>query len=88
MNKNFAVVGGDLRTVELVKMLASEGKTIYIYGLEKVEELKKDSNIIICENLYDIVKNTEIIIGPIPNIDKRIIKRVKFKNFNCRKYSP
>lgn len=66
MNTNFAVVGGDLRIVKLVKMLAEEGNKVYTYGLEKADELKENSNIVMCEKLLDVVKNTEVIIGPIP----------------------
>lgn len=66
MNTNFAVVGGDLRIVKLVKMLAEDGNKVYTYGLEKADELKENSNIVMCEKLLDVVKNTEVIIGPIP----------------------
>lgn len=63
---NFAVVGGDLRIVKLTKMLAADGNKIYTFGLEKAEELKGNPNIIMCEKLSEVVKNTEFIIGPIP----------------------
>ncbi len=66
MNMNFAVIGGDLRIVKLAKILADDGNTVYTYGLENAEELKDISNIIMTERLSDVVKNTEIIIGPIP----------------------
>ena len=66
MSTNFAVVGGDLRIVKLVKMLAADGNKVYTYGLEKAEEIKEISNIIMCEKLSEVVKNTEIVIGPIP----------------------
>ena len=66
MSTSFAVVGGDLRIVKLVKMLADDKNIVYTYGLEKAEELKENNNIIMCEKLTDVVKNTEIIIGPIP----------------------
>ena len=41
MSTNFTVVGGDLRIIKLAQMLANDGNTIYAYGLEKAEELKK-----------------------------------------------
>lgn len=66
MSVNFSVIGGDLRIIKLSKMLAKEGNKLYVYGLEKAEELKNDTNIIICENLQEAVKNSDIIIGPIP----------------------
>jgi dipicolinate synthase subunit A len=67
MSKNFAVVGGDLRIIKLIKMLADDGNTIYVYGLEKAEELKENKNIIFCDKLSKTIKeNVEIVIGPIP----------------------
>ena len=38
MNKNFAIIGGDLRIVKLAKLLVEENNNIAIYGLEKSEE--------------------------------------------------
>lgn len=66
MATNFTVVGGDLRTIKLSKMLADDGNLVYTYGVEKAEELKDNKNIIICDKLQEAVKDTEIIIGPIP----------------------
>lgn len=66
MSVNFSVIGGDLRIIKLSKMLAKDGNKLYVYGLEKAEELKNDTNIMICENLQEAVKNSDIIIGPIP----------------------
>ena len=95
MNTNFAVVGGDLRIVKLVKMLAEDGNKVYTYGLEKADELKENSNIVMCEKLLDVVKNTEVIIGPIPfssngntiNMpfsDKEITIREMMHNINAK----
>lgn len=66
MSKNFAVIGGDLRIIKLSKMLANEGNKVYAYGLEKADELKDVDNIIFEESLQRTVKESEIIIGPIP----------------------
>lgn len=66
MGKNFTVVGGDLRIIKLIKMLAIDGNKVYIYGLEKAEELEENENIIICNKLQEGVQNSDIIIGPIP----------------------
>ena len=49
MSTSFSIIGGDLRTIKLAKMLANEGNKIYTYGLEKAEELKDNSNIIFTE---------------------------------------
>ena len=66
MNRNFAVIGGDLRIIKLAKMIAQDGNKVYTYGLEKAEELKENENIVFCEKLNNAIKNTEIVIGPIP----------------------
>lgn len=66
MSTNFTVIGGDLRIIKLAKMLAEDGNQVYTYGVEKAEELKENENIIMCNKLQEAVKNSEIIIGPIP----------------------
>ena len=66
MVKEFAVVGGDLRTIKLAKIHAKEGNMVYTYGLEKAEELKEIKNIIFCEKLIEAVKMVQVVIGPIP----------------------
>ena len=52
----FLVVGGDLRNVELVKLLKEDGKTVYTYGM----------NINSSEPLEKTVEDVEVVIGPIP----------------------
>ena len=66
MIKEFAIIGGDLRTIKLAKILAIEGNMVYTYGLEKAEELKENKNIIFCEKLIEAVKKVQVVIGPIP----------------------
>lgn len=66
MGTNFAIIGGDLRIIKLAKMLAKDGNMVYTYGLERAEELRGNTNITICEKLKEAIKNTEIVIGPIP----------------------
>ena len=66
MSTNFSIIGGDLRIVKLAKMLAEDGNMVYTYGVEKAEELKEHKNIIMCNKLQETVKNSEIVIGPIP----------------------
>ena len=62
----FAIIGGDLRIVKLADMLAKEGNSIYVYGLEKTEDLKNNSNIIKCDTIKKAIQDVEIVIGPIP----------------------
>lgn len=66
MSINFAIIGGDLRIINLAKILAEEGHKIYTYGLEKAEELKKMQNIIFCEKISQAAQKADIVIGPIP----------------------
>ena len=66
MSTNFAVIGGDLRIVKLIKMLVEDSNIVYTYGIENSEELKENKSIIICDKLLDVIKNADIIIGPIP----------------------
>ena len=66
MENNLAVIGGDLRIVKLVEMLANEGKTVYVTGLEKAENLKNIDNVIFCETISKTLENSKIVIGPVP----------------------
>ena len=59
MENNLAVIGGDLRIVKLVEMLANEGKTVYVTGLEKAENLKNIDNVIFCETISKTVENSK-----------------------------
>ena len=62
----FAIIGGDLRIIKLAEMLAKEQNEIYVFGLEKAEELKGNSNIKQCETIRKAIQDVEIVIGPIP----------------------
>ena len=62
----FAIIGGDLRTIKLSVMLAKEQNQVYVYGLEKAEELKNIKNITQCESIKKTIQEVEIVIGPIP----------------------
>lgn len=67
MSTSFAVIGGDLRIIKLAKMLAKDGNKVYTYGLEKAEELKNDTNIVLAEKLKKAIpEEVEVVIGPIP----------------------
>ena len=64
MVKNIAIIGGDLRNVNLAKMFAKDGIEVYTYGMEKAKDINK--NITICANIDEIIAKNQIIIGPIP----------------------
>ena len=66
MSTNFTIIGGDLRIVKLAKMLAKDGNNVFTFGMEESEELKNCENTNFCEKLTEAVKQSEIIIGPIP----------------------
>ena len=66
MSTNFTITGGDLRIIKLAKMLANDGNKVFTFGMEQSDELKKCKDIIFCEKLTEAVKQSEIIIGPIP----------------------
>ena len=49
MKNKIAIIGGDLRIVKLATMLAKEENEIYVYGLEKSDDIKNVANIIECD---------------------------------------
>lgn len=51
---SFLVVGGDLRNVELVKLLKEDEKEVFSYGMNEKESFEK------------IPRNIDIVVGPIP----------------------
>jgi len=61
--KKISVIGGDLRIVKLVEMLAKDGFEVSTYALEKIDDIK---NVKKCSTLEEVVKTADIVIGPIP----------------------
>lgn len=95
MKNKLAIIGGDLRIAKLAIMLANDGNEVYVYGLEKSEEIKKQKNIIQCDTIRKAIDNVEIVIGPIPfssngntiNMpfsDKEITIREMMHNINAK----
>ena len=95
MSTSFSIIGGDLRIAKLAIMLANDGNEVYVYGLEKSEEIKKQKNIIQCDTIRKAIDNVEIVIGPIPfssngntiNMpfsDKEITIREMMHNINAK----
>lgn len=62
MIKNIAIIGGDLRIIKLACMLENDGFNISTFGLEKAYEIKSNK----CETLQECIKNSNVIIGPLP----------------------
>lgn len=66
MEKNISVIGGDLRIVNLTKMLANDGFYVHLFALEKSQELFDFNNIIHYNTIYDAIKKSNYIISSIP----------------------
>lgn len=66
MEKAITVIGGDLRIVKLIEMLDKDGYTVYTYGLENSEELLNLDSVEMCPTLEEAIKNSKVIVGPVP----------------------
>ena len=66
MSKNFALIGGDLRIINLAKMLAKDNMNVFVYGMEKAENINDINNLHISKTLEGAISASEIIIGPMP----------------------
>lgn len=64
--RNISVIGGDLRIVKLIELLAKDDYEIYTYGLELAESINELKNVIKIDNLKEVIDKSEIIIGPVP----------------------
>lgn len=62
-NKRFTVLGGDLRSIKLANLIASEGNKVDIYGFKNAGfELGMEES----PNLESAIKESDIVIGPLP----------------------
>ena len=66
MEKSISVVGGDLRIIKLIEMLVKDGYKVYTYALENSEELLNLENVEMCPTLEETLKNSKVVVGPIP----------------------
>lgn len=64
--KKISILGGDLRNINLVTLLAKDFDIVYTYGLEKAENLQKNEKVVSCRNLEELINNTDVLIAPIP----------------------
>lgn len=80
MSNNFAIIGGDLRTIKLAQKLAEDGNEVYTYGLEQAEDLKNMSNIYFAESLKEAIQLADIAIGPIPFSSNGVEINTPFSN--------
>lgn len=66
MKEKFLVLGGDLRSVKLAEMLASDGNKVSTFGLERADEILDNSDIEKCSSLKVAIEKADIVIGPVP----------------------
>lgn len=66
MYKTVSIIGGDLRIVNLIELLAKDDFLVYTYGLEDSENLVESPNVKKCDSVSELVNSSEIIIGPVP----------------------
>lgn len=66
MKKVISVIGGDLRSVKLIELLANDGFEIYVYGFEMADQILDNSKIKKCKNLAEAMEKSKVIVGPIP----------------------
>lgn len=61
--KKFTIIGGDLRSVKLAEILASEGNIVNIYGFNQAgfELGLKES-----QDLVTAIDESDVVIGPVP----------------------
>ena len=62
----FSIIGGDLRLVNLAKMIADDKNEVYVFGMEKSKEIEEDNRIIKCNTLKSAINKSQTIIGSIP----------------------
>ncbi|MBQ9657711.1 MAG: dipicolinate synthase subunit DpsA [Clostridia bacterium] len=63
---NFTIIGGDLRSVKICKILSKQGNNIYTYALENAEEINEHKDIKVCDTLEEAIEKSENIILPTP----------------------
>ena len=80
MSNNFAIIGGDLRTIKLAQKLAEDGNEVYTYVLEQAEDLKNMPNIYFAESLKEAIQFADIAIGPIPFSSNGVEINTPFSN--------
>ena len=60
MSMNFCIIGGDLRSFFLAKILSKEKHEVTLYGFDKLENFKE------CEKYDEMIRNSDNIVLPIP----------------------
>jgi dipicolinate synthase subunit A len=63
MNRKFAVVGGDLRSVKLANLFEAQGNIVDIYGFENAGF---ETGIEESANIEEAIRDADVVIGPLP----------------------
>ena len=66
MEKIFTIIGGDLRIVNLSKILANDGFYIHTYALENFANLFDNNKIIQYNTFQDAIRQSNFVISSIP----------------------
>ena len=82
MKQKIGVIGGDLRIVKLVEMLAKDGYEVITYALEKAESISKLQEVKKCTSIEEFMQETQIIIGSIPLSSNHIDMNTPFSEQN------
>lgn len=66
LEKNISIIGGDLRIVNLAKILSEDGFDVYSYGLEKAKEILKETSVEFVDSLNEVIEKSNTIVSSIP----------------------
>ena len=66
MKKDISIIGGDLRIVNLAKLLCKGDYKVHTYALEKSIELLENYPIEFCATLEEAIQKSEMIISSVP----------------------
>lgn len=66
MEKNFTIIGGDLRIVNLAQTLANDGFFVHTFALENAKNLFDFDKIISYNTIHDAIEKSNYIISSIP----------------------
>ncbi len=79
MLNTVSVIGGDLRIINLTRLLTNDGYKIYTYALENMH---KAENVERCKSIDELISKSEILIGPIPLSSNNININTPFSDTN------
>lgn len=66
MKQKFLILGGDLRSIRLARMLAEDENKVFSYAQEKSDEILDSTEIEKCTTLKGAISKAQIIVAPIP----------------------